>query len=378
MPVTLIVEPDPNGHRYQAVANVGRLAAAEGDDLVLVTLTGARERAEFANFLADLPLEVDERFTEILPPTAELVAAVAAQCRAKDVRRVVLLDADQALKRWWYLAPRALRGLRRRPRVVFMLTRYPAKLRLTDRFGWRLRLTKGVLALAAMATGTLHRVSGFAGREDLNRGWLVKRARDPAICSAHSRDRAAIRAELGLPADRKIVGIFGVVSDRKNAPFVLEAIAASGVDADLLLGGSVRPDAAAWLAGLSPDQRARVLVDDGFHPDEHLDRLVAASDVAAIALTNNGPSGIMGKALAAGVPVVTAGSLVRAQELAGTNAGIACELTGPSFGAALRRVLTGEWTMRPQDGPPATAEAFAAAVLGVDARVALSTAGRTG
>jgi hypothetical protein len=367
MPVTLIVEPDPGGHRFQAVAHVAALAG-RSTDVVLITTEGARERDEFANFLASLPLEVEERFAGSHPPTREMAAAIAEQARRRDVAQALVMDADQSLKRWWYLAWREFRGLgHRRPRVIFMLTRYPARLRLTDRFGWLLRTSKATLALLAMATGTLHRVAGFAGREDLSTGWLVKRARDPAICTAHSRDRAKLRADLGLPGQRPIVGIFGVIGARKNAPFVLDAIEASGVDADLLLGGKVRDDSAQWLASLPAERRARVLVDDGFHPDAHLDQLVAASDVAAIALTNNGPSGIMGKALAAGVPVVTAGSHVRATELQSTGGGVACELTVESFGAALRRVLTGEWTMQADTTPPATGEAFAAALLGVDA-----------
>src|SRR6185437_14769500 len=233
----------------------------------------------------------------------------------------------QSLKRWWYAAAAEFRGLPRRPRVVFMLTRYPARLGLTDRVGWKLRITKGTLALAAMCTRTLHRTAGFAGRDDMTPGWLIKRLRDPATCSAHSRDRAALRAELGLPAERRLVGIFGVLTDRKNAPLVLNAIVASGCEADLVLAGSVRPDVATWLAGLSVDQRARVIVRDAFLSNALLDKLIASVDVVAIAMTNNGPSGIMGTALAAGVPVVSAGSQVRARELVATDNGEPAEFT---------------------------------------------------
>jgi glycosyltransferase involved in cell wall biosynthesis len=360
---TLIVEPDPGGHRFQAVANVARLAARDGE-VVLLTSRGATGRPEFENFLADRALEVDERFPVIHPPTAELLAAIAEHARSRDVARVVVMDADQSLKRWWYLAPRVLRGVRPRPRVVFMLTRYPARLRLADRVGWKLRVTKASLALAAMATGSLHRVAGFAGREDLASGWLVKRARDPAICGAHSRDRAALRAQLGLPLDRRLVGIFGVIGDRKNVPFVLDALIAAGNDTDLLLAGAVREGTPAWLDGLAPERRRRVLVCDGFLADDELDRYVASSDAVAIALTNNGPSGIMGKALAAGVPVVTAGSVVRARELDVTRAGVATEFTVPAFAAAVRRVLDDPAPVGASTVPPATAEAFAAALLG--------------
>lgn len=363
MAATLIVEPDPGGHRFQAVANVARLAARDGE-VVLLTSRGAPARPEFENFLAGLGLAVDDRFTHIHPPTAELLAAVAEHAAAGPVGRVVVMDADQSLKRWWYLAPRALRGIRPRPRIVFMLTRYPARLRLADRVGWTLRLTKATLALAAMATGSLHRVAGFAGREDLAAGWLVKRARDPAICGAHSRDRAELRAALGLPAGRRLVGIFGVIGDRKNAPFVLDALVAAGDDADLLIAGAVREGMPAWLAGLPAERRRRVHVRDGFLPDDELDRYVAAADAVAIALTNNGPSGIMGKALAAGVPVVTAGSVVRARELAVTRAGVATELAVPTFAAAVRQVLDEPAPVGASTVPPATAEAFAAALLG--------------
>lgn len=145
-----------------------------------------------------------------------------------------MLDADQALKRWWYDAPREF-GIGRRPRVMFMLTRYPAKIKLTDWGGWRLRIPKATLALAAMASGSLHHVAGYAGLDDMTRGWIVKRTRDPAPCSAHSRDRAAHRTELGLPPDRRLVGIFGGVNERKNAPLIWEAMERSPVEADTCL-----------------------------------------------------------------------------------------------------------------------------------------------
>src|SRR3546814_13182909 len=92
-----------------------------------------------------------------------------------------------------------------------MLTRYPAKLGLKDSFGWKLRISKGALAVLSRANGTVHRFAGFAGRDDMSVGWIVKRARDPAICLAHSRDRAQQRAKHGLDAELPLVGIFGGV-----------------------------------------------------------------------------------------------------------------------------------------------------------------------
>jgi glycosyltransferase involved in cell wall biosynthesis len=372
MPVTVIVEPDHGGHRFQAAANVARFAGRT-DEVLLLTSAGAAQTEEFRTYLADVELKVDDRFDGIYPPTRAMARAVAEICRTNAVSRVVVMDADQSLKRWWYVAAAAFRGLPRRPRVVFMLTRYPAKLTLTDRVGWKLRVSKGTLALAAMATRTLHRVAGFAGRDDMSRGWLVKRARDPAICSAHSRNRDAIRADLGLPADRKLVGICGVIYERKNAPLILDAILASGADdADLLLAGMIKPEVAEWLAALPEARANRIIVRDGFLPNDVLDQLVAASDVVAIALTNNGPSGIMGKALAADVPVISAGSAVRARELKATGGGVSTELTVKSIASALRTLFApGGIGVRNYALPPATAEVFAAAVLGTDPQGAM-------
>lgn len=364
-PVTLLVEPDLSGHRFQAVAHVAEVAARYSD-VVLLTTSGATTSDEFKVYLADAPMVAFEVFDEIYPPTGRMLAEVATVARRRRVETVVVMDADKTLKRWWYLAPCVLRALPQRPRVVFFLTRYPARLRLRDSFGWKLRLAKGALVLAARATGTLQHASGFAGREDMTPGWVVKRARDPAICTSHSRDRAALRAELGLPPDRILVGVFGILSERRNVPLIWDAIRNAGMDADILLGGAVQPELAAWLAALPDDERRHMIVFDGFLDNALMDKLVAAADVAPLPLTNNGPSGIMGKALAAGVPVVTAGSEVRARELRATGGGAVAEFTAESLGAAMRRVVAPGWTPT-GSVPPATAEEFATVLLGLPA-----------
>jgi glycosyltransferase involved in cell wall biosynthesis len=365
VPVTVLIEPNPSGHHFQAVAHVAAVAS-ESAEVLLLTCTGARDTEEFANFLSTSPIRVIESFPSVAPATSQVVAAVADLVRTEDVATVVHMDGDGALKRWWYLAPRALRGLPT-PRIVFFLTRYPTRLRLSDARGWKLRIGKATMAVAAMATGALHHVAGFAGREDMADGWIVRRARDPEICTAHARDRVLLRRELGLPPDRRLVGIFGGVGPRKNAGLVLESLLVADVDADLLLAGPVAEEVHAWLGGLSPLHRQRVIVRDGFHSDALLDKYVAASDVAPIAITLNGPSGIMGKASAAGVPVVTAGSEVRARELIATGGGEVADFTPSSIGAAIRRVLAADSTATWDERVPlATADEFSRALIGVD------------
>ncbi len=367
-PVTLLVEPDPNGHRFQAVAHVAAVAGRNGD-VLLLTSVGATETSAYAIFVAGLGFEVIERFEEIYPPTYEMVAAVVDVCRVREVETVLVMDADQTLKRWWRLAPQALRALprERRPRVAFMITRYPTRVRPTDWTGWKMRAAKATLTMLAMATGSLHHAAGFAGRDDASRGWVIKRARDPDVCSAHSRDRLAIRDELALPRERTLVGIYGVITTGKSPALVWEALQSKGIDADLLLAGSLTPEVAAWVEAVEPTAHGRVIVREGFLPDDVLDKLVATADVVPLAMTHNGPSGIMGKALAAGVPVVTAGSKVRAKELLATNAGELADLTAESLGAAVERVLARDRDVtRRSTIAPATPEEFARTLLGVD------------
>lgn len=364
MPVTVIVEPDPGGHRFQYVRHVVELAAKNGD-VLLLTSRGAQKLPEFDNYLAGLPVTVVERFDAIYPPTAEMATAIAEVAREQHVSVALVMDADQSLKRWWRVAPPAFKGLSPRPRVVFLLTRYPATLTVTDRLGWAHRVAKGGLSVLAMSTRTLTRVVTLAGRDDTSTGALVKRVRDPAICGAHARDRQLLRTSLGLPHERRLVGIFGAISDRKNVPLVMQAVLSSGTDADLVLAGGINPDVAQWLAAQPASTHARIVKRDGFLSNDELDQLVAASDVVMIAQNNNGPSGIMGKALAAEVPVLSAGSLVRARELRVTGGGTSTALTAEGIAQGIRALLDAPPAAGTGGGlPPATAESFAAVLLG--------------
>lgn len=362
MPHTLIVEPNPNGHRFQAVGGVARLAGRDGG-VTLMTSAGGGSSAEYGVFLRDLDLAVVEAFTSDVPPTAEFAARIAEYCREHDVRRVVVMDGDIALKSWWRHARRAYASLPRRPRTIFFLTRYPARLEWDDLPHWKVRIAKGVLLALGRLTRTIDRASGFAGREEKARGWLVKRARDPAICATHSRDRVALRAELGLP-DRPLVGVFGGINVRKNPQLVFEAVERAGDDVGLVLAGPFAPDVREWLAGLAPERRARIVEADGFLDDLVLDKYLAASDVVALVMTLEGPSGIQGKALAAGVPVVSAGSRTRERELVAAGSGVSVEVGVEPVAAAIRDVLARPPAIADDFELP-TYESFSATILGV-------------
>lgn len=366
---TLVVDPDHTGHHFQSVSFVVTEASRSGP-VVLLTSRGASSTDEFAAHLGAQHraggLEVLEVLDGVLPPTRDVARAVAETCRGRsDVRHVLVMDGDQPLKRWWLVAPPAFQGVSPRPRVTFMLTRYPARLALIDRTGWRLRVPKATLAIAARLRGTLHRVVGFSGRDDVGNGLVVKRIGDPNDCTAHGSERARWRSELDLPADALLVGVFGFVSERRNAPMILEAIRSEGLDALLVIAGSLTPEVRAWVDGLDEPGRSRLLVRDAYLDNPTLDRYIAAMDAVPLLLTNNGPSGIMGKAESAGVPVVTAGSVVRAREARALGAGEACDLDVASVGRALRTVLAPGYRVTTRDTDLVSPARYARAMLGL-------------
>jgi hypothetical protein len=365
-PLTVLVEPDPAGHRFQWVSHVVK-GLLPTDDVLLLTSKGATATDHYANFLAPLGIDSAEVFDGIYPSAREMGEAIVAVQRRRPLHRYVIMDSDQMVKRWWMVAPKELRKRRGGPEGVLVMTRFPPRI-LPDRHLLWLRSTKSLLTVAAMLRGRVQRMAYVAGRDQLRQGLLFKRLRDPALCVEHSRDRLALRRRLGLPEDRRLVGILGMIDVRKNVPIVGEACFAAGPDVDLLLAGGLSDDVVAWVEGLPPEKRARVHVLSGFLSDADLDACAATSDVITIVQMNPGPSGIMGKAQVAGVPVLSSGSAVRKREAAALGSGVHTETTVEGIAEGLRTLLArGPEPLPTPPGLP-TADEFADVVLTGGAR----------
>lgn len=361
-PLTVLVEPNPDGHRFQWVSHVVRALAHEGSDVLLLTSTGATATAEFATFLADLPVTCIERFDRIYPHPREVGAALLEVQRERPIERFVIMDSDQLVKKWWLHAPRELRSYRGRPFGVLLMTRFPSRI-LPDRSLLWLRSSKALLTILAMVSGSAHRMAYVAGRDQLRQGVLFKRLRDPAICAAHASQRTELRAGAGLPLDRRLVGILGKVDERKSVPLVADAVFAADPQVDLLLAGGLADEVRSWLDALPVEKRERVHLRDGFLPEVELDELTACCDVIAVVHLNHGPSGIMGKAQVAGVPVLSAGSRVRRRETAALGSGVHTDITVDGLAEGLRALLArGSDPVPPPLSLP-TAEEFGEVVL---------------
>jgi glycosyltransferase involved in cell wall biosynthesis len=368
--VTAIVEPNPSGHRFQWVSHIARAAVARGDTVLLLTTKGASTTQAYRNFLGDLPLTVLERFGGIELPVESVLAALVDLHREVRLDEYVIPEADHLLKRWWLLAPRELRG-RRAPKGILVYARFPSRVHLRDREAVQHRIVKTGLAALAQATGAARRVVALVGRDELEPGRVVKRVRDPAICTAHARDRARLRRRYDLPQDRRLVSILGRIELRKSVPLVFDAVLRAGDDVDLLLAGELFDDVRAWLDERTPDELARIHGRFGFLTEEDIDGYTAASDICATVHLNKGPSGIMGKAQVAGVPVLSAGSKIRSTEATATG-GIDTAMTAPALAEGIRTLLARGGEPLPVDPTLPTAEEFGAVVLGTAPRVRTS------
>jgi hypothetical protein len=357
----VLVEPDPCGHRFQWVSHVVRGLAREGSDVLLLTSVGAQDTDAYRTFLGPLEVPTVERFTEVYPRPAEVGEAILEVHRERPVRRWVIMDSDQLVKRWWLQAPRELRG-RGAPFGVLVMTRFPPSIQLDRRLLW-LRGGKSLGTVLAMARGAARRMAYVAGRDQLRQGLLFKRLRDPALCSAHASDRTGVRERQGLPQDRRLVGVLGLVDERKCVPLVGAAAFAAGPDVDLLLAGGVSEDVAAWVQSLSPELQQRVHQRAGFLSDADLDECTAACDIVSVVQIAPGPSGIMGKAQVAGVPVLSAGSRVRRRETARLGSGIHTDMTVEAIADGIQELLARGTDPVPVPPYLPTAEEFADVLL---------------
>lgn len=362
--VTAIVEPNWRGHRYQWVSHIARAALRRGDRVLLLTCRGATTTEEYRNFLGDLPLTVLERFGGIDLPVDVVGRAILDLHRETPLDTYVIPEADQLLKSWWGAAPKELRRGPRAPEGILVYARFPSRVALNDLEAVQHRVAKTSLAGLARASGAAQRVVALVGRDEQSPGWLLKRVRDPALCTAHARDRAALRARLDLPTDRKIVSILGHISMRKCVPTVFEAALEAGPQVDLLLAGELFDDVRDWLGELDPGRVGRIIPRYGFLTEDEIDGYTAASDICVTAHLNKGPSGIMGKAQVAGVPVLSAGSKIRGKEV-GSLGGLHTDLTAPAMAAGIRELLARGSDPLPADPTLPTAEEFGAVVLGM-------------
>lgn len=214
----------------------------------------------------------------------------------------VAFDGDHLIKRM------ATVRAHRRPRRITALQMRPEGQHEAPPVRLAQTITKAAVRFAA---GRSHGVRAMY----LTAPWLARHdSAVPDLCEVRTTPAsvADARRRFGPPEGTLWFGILGAVTWRKNPQLVFDALCEYTdryeVTAALSIIGRCDADTRAWLDQLQAPERVQVLEHNEFVSDQELDSIVATIDCIVLAHSNNGPSGILAKASAAGAAVISAGA----------------------------------------------------------------------
>lgn len=296
---TFIVETNEHGHRLFYVRLLVEAALQRGDEVYLGTRADVLSTPEGREHLSEL------RGWHIVPMTTKRLGAVQRASVNIGATTTVIPDGDRIaieLGRWPFW-----KGSGRMSVLIMRETVQPGKSAVVTRLKQWLRslLIHRAKRVRGVQLAVL-KSAGWKGRSDL------VAAVDPIVLSASKTDAVSFRSANGMGGDRVWFAVLGALSLRKNIPLVCESLAAvRGRPAGLLLAGALDDDAREQVEGAIERLRSQgigIVVKDRLLSDQELDSAVIAADCLVLAHSNEGPSGLLGKALAAGTKVVAAGA----------------------------------------------------------------------
>lgn len=292
----LIVEDDFRGHRLSYVRIIAEAAMHRGYRVTLALPTDVLTTEEGRVFILDIVKRVD-----IVDLDSFDIGHLKELSESLGASVVVVPDADNLL------LPLALGGWPGRATLSVLA------MRVTGQSGSRLRQLGQTLVkrLAVSAVGLLPRV-----RVHYLRSSLSKPTRMGVLDPVHLNDTESSRQEaaalLSPHSDRIWYGVIGAVTVRKNLPLIVRALTEldpSGVA--LVVAGRIDPavllESEPYLKTLR-DNGVPVVIEQSVLTEALFDALIATVDVVVIAHSNEGPSGVLSKAVAAGTCVVAAGA----------------------------------------------------------------------
>jgi hypothetical protein len=342
----LLAEHRADGHRLDYVRILDDHLTASGHDVVLLLGPDVPSAPHFAAYLGDL----DPARITVAPAGGAWLDALAATSRTLEVDGVAVPDGDHTLLQL------GLRGRwDGRGRITGLVLRDPVRYASRSAAG-RLRAAGKRVLLGRAARIPDVVALRLAGQVlPSGPGWV----RDPVSFDPCPGGEAELRSRLGLDADLFWFGVFGRVQARKNLGLTADAMTRLGPGTGLLVAGICDADALDEAAPAIDRLRAAgtvVRIENRLLPARELDGLVRLVDCLVIAHSNEGPSGLLGKALAAGSRVVAAGARSLRPEAALSPAGVWSPLTPARLGAALERARS---LPRPAPVPVADAASFA-------------------
>ncbi len=326
----VIVCPRVEGHRLSYVKLLVLRARDEGRSVLLVLPPGASTSPDFETHLAGLRLEFKVREVRDFGP-----AGVQALIDEASGGLLVFPDGDEVVRS---LALRNLRTRGVRMSVVMMRPR--------GQSSFPVRRAVGSIAKAAMRWVARRNrgVRVYSLVPSTVRSLKQNEVRDPIDFHPVMSDARALRAawDSGASSETLWFGIVGAITARKNIDLVAEALCMTPARIGLVIAGAAEVDEdviSGWTAPMVRAGRPVVRLEQRL-TDTELDNIMAAIDVAVLAHSNDGPSGIMGKAAVAGKHVLAAGApTLRHEILKNTGLGVWAKLTPSSLAAAAAEVV---------------------------------------
>jgi glycosyltransferase involved in cell wall biosynthesis len=320
----LVVERDGRGHRHYYVRLLLEAASAVGMHPVLVLTKTSSSAAEAAVHLQGWTGEV-----AIIPDACRLTGLedAAAQLNA-DV--VVVPDGDDLV------ADLVLQGWSHSSNIrVLVMRASPQSRRVIDLARWASKA--GLARLAAKRA----RINVFYLRPSHAVARKLSDVIDPTEFSPRA-DLGQFREEWGLDTDRHWFGVLGSITPRKNAALVARALrlVPPGRNLGLLIAGRLDPTVRADLDQITEGWPSshRIVVRDAMLTDQELDSAVSTCAVLVLAHSNEGPSGLLGKAVAAGTYVLAAGARSLRRDVSNIPSARWVPLDAESMAAAMTEI----------------------------------------
>ena len=306
------------------------------------------ESPEFGIHLGDIATE----FTHV-PIAARLSAHEIKRSLAQTAAtRLILVDGDSSL-----MTATRLRSDGTGHSAVLLVMRDPRVHPHPLSGSHRVRqVAKRAIAELVHATG---RADVVYLRSSVGNGRDHRTVADPVAIRASANGQRVLRQEWNLKPEVRWVSVLGSITARKNVALVAEAIQLTGDRAcGLLVAGKLDEVIVPQIHRAAEMLRAQgyeTRVVPRLLTAEELDNAIAMSDVCVLAHSNEGPSGLMGKAVALGTRVLASG----AQSLRHDADGQAGVLWVPLRADEIASGLTKSLAMpRPTAQPSDTTEPF--------------------
>jgi len=298
LPHVLIVAARSGGHRLNYVRILAEESLARGDRVSI-----AIEDSDSSLAHRDLYLAEVSKSAALMEWSDFSPAGVARAADRVKADSVVDPDGDQLAKaifknRGWP-AEQAITLLIMRPEAQFAP------------FPGARRATTVVKLLMRRILSRMQGVRVVILVDALTKEPAPNEVPDPIDYRVTAESVVGFRESHGLDGDRFWFAVVGAIDARKNVDLVARAISKLGSRAGLLVAGKVSAEGKASVTAalkLLSQTESRMIVVDRLLSELELDSCVTVADCVVLAHSNEGASGIMGKAAVAGTPMITAGS----------------------------------------------------------------------